>query len=260
MRDSKDTRDSPSFRRTISPEPIIDHSSNVRVSSIKPAASRRDSWDVINKTKHMFSNNSLESLANLTEKQLNTDLSYRRNEIENETQRNTQYNKFALNDDSEQRERYKPTSTSVNVRATDSYNNSMSGVPKTGFTSTTSTVKESSERYVTERSGGDYDLYSTSKFRPLDSKATGASAIRVQDIANGALGRPVEFEIDGSRAGSGNLEILVNGGRVTSSVRSLGGQRFIASFTPHESGIHTVQITFNGETVPGKCDSFSFIT
>lgn len=58
--------------------------------------------------------------------------------------------------------------------------------------------------------------------------------------------------VDGSQAGSGNLEILVNGGRVTSSVRALGSQRFIASFTPHESGTHTVQITFNGETVPGK--------
>lgn len=58
--------------------------------------------------------------------------------------------------------------------------------------------------------------------------------------------------VDGSRAGSGNLEILVNGGRVTSAVRALGSQRFIASFTSHEAGKHTVQITFNGETVPGK--------
>lgn len=58
--------------------------------------------------------------------------------------------------------------------------------------------------------------------------------------------------VDGSQAGSGNLEILVNGGRVTSSVRALGAQRFVASFTPHEPGVHTVQITFNGSTVPGK--------
>lgn len=57
--------------------------------------------------------------------------------------------------------------------------------------------------------------------------------------------------VDGSRAGSGNLEILVNGGRVTSSVRALGSQKFIASFTSHEAGMHTVQITFNGDTVPG---------
>lgn len=57
--------------------------------------------------------------------------------------------------------------------------------------------------------------------------------------------------VDGSQAGSGNLEILVNGGRVTSSVRALGAQRFVASFTPHEPGVHTVQITFNGATVRG---------
>lgn len=39
---------------------------------------------------------------------------------------------------------------------------------------------------------------------------------------------------------------------MTSSVRALGGQRFIASFTPHEPGIHTVQITFNEDTVTGE--------
>lgn len=39
---------------------------------------------------------------------------------------------------------------------------------------------------------------------------------------------------------------------MTSSVRALGSQRFIASFTSHEAGMHTVQITFNGDTVPGE--------
>lgn len=63
---------------------------------MKPSSARRDSWDVINKTKHMLSHNSLESLANMTETQLNTDLSYHRPDIDNETQRNTQYNKFSL--------------------------------------------------------------------------------------------------------------------------------------------------------------------
>lgn len=74
----------------------MDSSSNIRVS--KGNAARRDSWDVINKTKHLFSHNSLESLANMTEGQLNTDLSYGRTSIDRdvETERNTRYNKFAL--------------------------------------------------------------------------------------------------------------------------------------------------------------------
>ena len=68
------------------------------MSTIKNGATaRRDSWDVINKTKHLLSHNSLESLANMTESQLNTDLSYNRpQELDNETERNTRYNKFSL--------------------------------------------------------------------------------------------------------------------------------------------------------------------
>ncbi|XP_016953074.1 filamin-B isoform X3 [Drosophila biarmipes] len=246
------------LRRTGSPEPRIDHSSNVRVSSMKPASARRDSWDVINKTKHMLSHNSLESLANMTEKQLNTELQYNRPDLDHETHRNTQYNKFALHkqqqhsdfrrDSPDDGERYKPSAITVKSHSNNSYTDKSGGYTKT--------VKESSEHVVTESNGHGtspgYGYSSLSRFRPIDSNATGARAIRVQDIPNGSIGRPVEFEIDGSKAGSGNLEILVNGGRVTSSVRSLGGQRFIASFTPHEHGTHTVQITFNGETVPGS--------
>lgn len=58
--------------------------------------------------------------------------------------------------------------------------------------------------------------------------------------------------VDGSGAGSGNLEILVNGGHVTSFVRNLGSQRFLASFVPHEALSHLVEMKFNGEAVPGE--------
>ena len=58
--------------------------------------------------------------------------------------------------------------------------------------------------------------------------------------------------VDGCNAGSGNLEILVNGGHVTSFVRALSSQRFLASFVPHEAVVHLVEMTFNGEVVPGK--------
>lgn len=62
--------------------------------------------------------------------------------------------------------------------------------------------------------------------------------------------------VDGSGAGSGDLEILVEGGKVTSSVRSLGGQKFKAAFTPHQPLPHRVDIRFNGDTVPGKWNFF----
>lgn len=101
--------------------PLLKHSvtEGVDYSSIvspnKLGGPRRDSWDVLNKTKHMFSNNSLESLAKLTDKQLDTNLSYDRSTVDNETHSNTQYNKFSLSDSSykERNEKY-VTKTSSN--------------------------------------------------------------------------------------------------------------------------------------------------
>ena len=63
---------------------------------------------------------------------------------------------------------------------------------------------------------------------------------------------PPLFAVDGSTAGSGNLEILVNGGHVTSYVRELGDQCFLASFVPHQATVHTIDMKFNGETVTGR--------
>ncbi|XP_011501590.1 PREDICTED: filamin-A [Ceratosolen solmsi marchali] len=90
------------------------------------------------------------------------------------------------------------------------------------------------------------------KGSPFRSQAYNSKAIQVGNIPNGVINEPVEFEIDGSRAGSGNLEILVNGGHVTSFVRTLGSQRFLASFVPHEAVTHLVEMTFNGEAVSGS--------
>lgn len=174
----------------------VDSSSNIRVSGLKGGPSRRDSWDAINKTKHILSHNSLESLANMTEKQLNTDLSYDRpKDVDNETHRNTQYNRFALSeaklraekrfdDEIVEKSFNRPTTLAVNK-----YQDSAEFNSKSNYTTT---IKETNERYVTRQDGGDYG-YSTS-FRPIDKNATGARAIRVQDIPNGVIGRPVEFE------------------------------------------------------------------
>lgn len=158
--------------RAQSPEAIT-YSSNLKVTnnnninSNNKTGSRRDSWDVLNKTKGILSPNSLESLANLTETQLNTDL------VDNVTQRNTKYNKFLLND-------------------------------RANYTSS-STVKEVNERYVTKQEGTNNFSLSNgagSRFKPITDTSkdvSGARAIKVQDIPDGVLGRPVEFESESMR-------------------------------------------------------------
>ncbi|XP_065214935.1 filamin-A isoform X4 [Planococcus citri] len=87
---------------------------------------------------------------------------------------------------------------------------------------------------------------------PFRTHAYNSLAIKVASIPDGYVGQAVEFEIDGSGAGSGNLEILVNGGHVTSFVRNLGNQRFLASFVPHEAVIHKIDMKFNNEPVIGS--------
>ncbi|XP_066251151.1 filamin-A isoform X3 [Euwallacea similis] len=178
----------------------VDTSPIVKVSAMADHSTRRDSWDAINKTKNIFSERSLESLANLTESQLDSDI---------RRQKTEEHNRFLLDE-----QKY----------------------------SAHSDYRQS----FTERAYGQ-----TSPIKLITKTSGGASAIKVQPVPDGVLGQPVEFEIDGSGAGSGDLEILVEGGRVTSSVRSLGGQRFRAAFTPHQALPHRVDIKFNGETVPG---------
>lgn len=206
-----------------SPTDPIDHTSNVRVSGLKNGnAARRDSWDVINKTKNILSHNSLESLANMTENQLNTDLGYGRpRALDSETEYNTRYNKFELVEkrtierrgSEELSDRYKiyswvlfaiqlnaqlnnlirhfgarthihrPSSSSVSLKQDSNAHRDFA-----------STIKERNEHLIRHEKDSDYGYTSSSRFRPIGSDVSGAQAIRVQDIPNGVLGRPVEFE------------------------------------------------------------------
>lgn len=87
---------------------------------------------------------------------------------------------------------------------------------------------------------------------PFHSSGYDSSKIKVASMPAGVVEQPVEFEIDGSEAGSGNLEILVNGGHVTSEVKCLGNHRFLASFVPHAATNHVVEMKFNDDPVPGS--------
>lgn len=123
---------------------------------VKPSASRRDSWDVLNKTKHMFNNDSFDSLTNLNEaqqSQVESRTTQNRGKVDSETQSNTKYNKYSLSD---------------------------------------SSVKERSEKYVTKTLSSDYDY--ASKFVPINETYEGAKGIKVTNKPDGYLGQPFEFE------------------------------------------------------------------
>lgn len=58
--------------------------------------------------------------------------------------------------------------------------------------------------------------------------------------------------VETSQAGPGNLEVTVNGGRVPTSAQAQGPHTYAISFTPREATVHTVDLRFNAEDVPGS--------
>ncbi|XP_016842924.1 filamin-A isoform X2 [Nasonia vitripennis] len=87
---------------------------------------------------------------------------------------------------------------------------------------------------------------------PFSCKVYDVSAIKVKDAKKGVIGLPVTFLVETSQAGPGNLEVTVNGGRVPTSAQAQGPHTYAISFTPREPTIHTVDLRFNGEDVPGS--------
>ncbi|KAI1285885.1 Filamin-A [Halotydeus destructor] len=89
---------------------------------------------------------------------------------------------------------------------------------------------------------------------PFLVKVYDAKNVRVSDMMDGSVGKPVFFSIDASQAGAGNLEIIVsvNGRNVPNYVQSEGNAKFRVNFKPTEVNSHTVSVKFNGEPVPGS--------
>jgi filamin len=70
---------------------------------------------------------------------------------------------------------------------------------------------------------------------------------------NGLLGRLFQFNIDATHAGTGQLDIVIQDGRIPCDAIPHGSYQFDASFMPHEPGRHTIDVKFNGLPVLGKC-------
>lgn len=59
----------------------------------------------------------------------------------------------------------------------------------------TTSVTDQNEQFLKNEKDNSYTFATPSRFRPIERDVFGgARAIRVQNIPNGAVGRPVEFE------------------------------------------------------------------
>lgn len=76
--------------------------------------------------------------------------------------------------------------------------------------------------------------------------------IRVSNIHDGIIGHPIKFDIDASKAGIGQLEIIIQDGQIPCHATSHGLFQFDATFLPNHPGRYTIDIKFNGLLVPGN--------
>jgi hypothetical protein len=59
------------------------------------------------------------------------------------------------------------------------------------------------------------------------------------------------ISVEAANAGPGNLEVIVNNGKVPSTPKALGPSLYAITFVPKETEDHNIDIKFNGEAVPG---------
>ncbi|XP_052737340.1 filamin-A [Bicyclus anynana] len=223
--------------------------------------SKNDSWESIEKTRQMFSNNSLDSSGDR----------YGQNTLDRETQRNTQLNKFS---DYSRDSFNKHLDRLVDEADSDTYT-SRQEITKREVRESSYVVRDSSYSSVEEKhqqqqqsflsnrpprdpTGGAFTETDAAhaRFRSVQrDNNRGARGIVIKPTYKGVLGQPVEFIVDASAAGPGQLELEVSGGNgtlVASSVRPLGGNKYVASFTPRVLRAHSVRVTFNDEHVFGS--------
>jgi len=93
---------------------------------------------------------------------------------------------------------------------------------------------------------------------PFSLKAYDSNRLIVSDIPRiVTYNNPVEFTVDASKAGEGQLEVAINDGLVPNQVKPLGKSKFLFTFIPKTHDSHIVSIKFNGHQLPGKHVFFS---
>jgi filamin len=93
------------------------------------------------------------------------------------------------------------------------------------------------------------DIYGS----PFSIQAYDSNRLIVSDIPHVIIcNQPVEFTIDASKAGEGQLEVAINDGLVPNQVKALQKSKFLFTFIPLSNDPHILSIKFNEHELPGK--------
>lgn len=76
--------------------------------------------------------------------------------------------------------------------------------------------------------------------------------IFLSKLTDGYVNQWMTFQIDTSRAGIGQLEILVNNGQIACDVLSRNASQYEVTFLPRQGGSYQIDVRFNGLIIPGN--------
>lgn len=92
---------------------------------------------------------------------------------------------------------------------------------------------------------------------PYTTKIYDLRKIKVKDIQEEiCLGKPVTFLVEATNAGPGNLEVIVNNGKVPSTPKSLGLSLYAITFVPTEPELHSTYFIYFYEILFQFCNLF----
>lgn len=87
---------------------------------------------------------------------------------------------------------------------------------------------------------------------PFKCNVYDPTKIKIVPCLFGVVDQLAKFEVDASQAGTGQLEIAIENGRIPCNFTNQGNLRFVPAFTPREPGKHEITIKFNSYEVPGS--------
>jgi len=76
--------------------------------------------------------------------------------------------------------------------------------------------------------------------------------IYISNLNDGFVNQLVKFNIDTSKAGIGQLEIVVQDGEISCNAISYNSSQFDVTFLPYKCGLNKIDIRYNGLNIPGN--------
>lgn len=87
---------------------------------------------------------------------------------------------------------------------------------------------------------------------PFNVNIFDINQIYISNLSDSLVNQLVKFNIDTSKAGIGQLDVVVQNGQISCDAVSHSSSQFEVNFLPYYSGLYKIDIRYNELPIPGK--------